>query len=215
MTGDAVAVWPEATERFREDPALGPLVEKVGPVRLRPPRGAPFESLAAAIVYQQLAGKAALAIHRRFVDALGDAVTPERVLEAPDVALRGAGLSGNKLAAIRDLAARTASGELELDGIAELKDDQVVERLSRVRGVGPWTAQMFLIFDLHRPDVWPTGDLGVRNGLGRILALEVSPSPRDMEWIGTGYRPWRSALAWYCWQAVRVLTPGGGPAPEG
>jgi DNA-3-methyladenine glycosylase II len=214
MIEGAVSVWPEATERFLEDPVLGPLVERVGPVRLRPPRGAPFESLAAAIVYQQLAGKAALAIHRRFVDALGGAVTPERVLGTPDAVLRGAGLSGNKLAAIRDLAARAASGELELDGIAELDDAQVVERLSRVRGVGPWTAQMFLIFDLHRPDVWPTGDLGVRNGLGRILALDASPSPRDMEWIGTGYRPWRSALAWYCWQAVRVLTPGGGSAPE-
>lgn len=215
MSDDSVPVWPEATERFRADPALGPLVERVGPVRLRPPRGDPFESLAAAIVYQQLAGKAALAIHRRFVDALGDAVTPERVLETPDVALRGAGLSANKLAAIRDLAARTASGELELDGVAELEDDQVVERLSGVRGVGPWTAQMFLIFDLHRPDVWPTGDLGVRNGMARVLSLDASPSPRDMEWIGTGYRPWRSALAWYCWQAVRVLTPGGGPSPAG
>jgi DNA-3-methyladenine glycosylase II len=211
---NTVTVWAGATERFRGDPALGPLVERVGAVRLRPPRGEPFESLAAAIVYQQLAGKAALAIHRRFVDALGGAVTPERVLGTPDAVLRGAGLSGNKLAAIRDLAARTASGDLELDGIGELEDHQVVERLSRVRGVGPWTAQMFLIFDLHRPDVWPTGDLGVRNGLGRILSLDAAPSPRDMEWIGTGYRPWRSALAWYCWQAVRVLTPGGEPSPE-
>jgi DNA-3-methyladenine glycosylase II len=215
MTGDTVLVWAEATERLRGDPAVGPLVERVGPVRLRPPRGEAFESLTAAIVYQQLAGKAALAIHGRVVSALGGAVTPERVLETPDAVLRGAGLSANKLAAIRDLAARTASGELELEGIAGLEDVQVVERLSRVRGVGPWTAQMFLIFDLHRPDVWPTGDLGVRNGLARILSLDASPSPRDMEWIGTGYRPWRSALAWYSWQAVRVLTPGGGPAPEG
>lgn len=215
MTGDTVLVWAEATERLRGDPVVGPLVERVGPVRLRPPRGEAFESLTAAIVYQQLAGKAALAIHGRVVSSLGGAVTPERVLETPDAVLRGAGLSANKLAAIRDLAARTASGELELDGIAGLEDVQVVERLSRVRGVGPWTAQMFLIFDLHRPDVWPTGDLGVRNGLARILSLDASPSPRDMEWIGTGYRPWRSALAWYCWQAVRVLTPGGGPAPEG
>lgn len=215
MTEDTVCVWPRATERFREDPALGPLVERVGPVRLRRRRGEPFESLTAAIVYQQLAGKAALAIHGRVVAALGDAVTPERVLETPDVVLRGVGLSSNKLAAIRDLAARTASGELALDSIGQLEDDQVVERLTRVRGVGPWTAQMFLIFDLHRPDVWPTGDLGVRNGLGRILSLDAAPPLRDMEWIGTGYRPWRSALAWYCWQAMRVLTPGGGPSPAG
>jgi DNA-3-methyladenine glycosylase II len=214
MGDHSIPVWPEATERLRQDPALGPLVERVGPVQLRPPRGEPFESLAAAVVYQQLAGKAALAIHRRFVDALGGVVTPERVLAAPEALLRGAGLSAAKLAAIRDLAARTASGELGLDRIAELEDEQVVERLSRVRGVGPWTAQMFLIFDLHRPDVWPTGDLGVRNGLARVLSLATPPSPRDMEWIGVGYRPWRSALAWYCWQAVRVLTPDGAPAAE-
>jgi DNA-3-methyladenine glycosylase II len=214
MSDDSIPVWPEATERLRQDPTLGPLVERVGPVQLRPPRGEPFESLAAAVVYQQLAGKAALAIHRRFVEALGGAVTPERVLAAPEALLRGAGLSAAKLAAIRDLAARSASGELGLDRIAELEDGQVIERLSRVRGVGPWTAQMFLIFDLHRPDVWPTGDLGVRNGLARALSLAAPPSPRDMEWIGVGYRPWRSALAWYCWQAVRVLTPDGAPAAE-
>lgn len=215
MNDDSVPVWPEATERLRQDPALGPLVERVGPVRLRPPRGDPFESLAAAIVYQQLAGKAALAIHRRFVDALGGQVTPERVLGAPDALLRGAGLSANKLAAIRDLATQTAGGALALDRISGLEDDEVVACLSRVRGVGPWTAQMFLMFDLHRPDVWPTGDLGVRNGLARVLSLGTPPAPRDMEWIGTGYRPWRSALAWYCWQAVRVLTPDGAPSADG
>lgn len=200
------AVWPEATERLRGDPAFGPLIERVGPVRLRPRRGTPFASLAASIVYQQLAGKAALTIHGRFVDALDGDVTPERVLAAPEEALRGAGLSRAKLAAIRDLALKTQSGDVPLDDLDSLDDEAVVERLTRVRGIGPWTAQMHLLFDLRRPDVWPVGDLGVRSGLGKVLGMSGSPTPADTELIGVGYRPWRSAVAWYCWQAVDTLT---------
>lgn len=203
----SVTIWPEATERLRTDPAFGPLVKRIGPVRLRPPRGEPFESLAATIVYQQLAGKAAGTIHGRFVAALDGRVTPERVLAAPDTALREAGLSANKLAAIRDLATKAGSGELGLEAIGNLPDQEVVERLTRVRGIGAWTAQMFLLFDLHRPDVWPTGDLGVRNGLARVLGFDTPPTPAQTQWAGTGYRPWRSAVAWYCWRAVEVQTP--------
>jgi DNA-3-methyladenine glycosylase II len=200
-----IAVWPEATERLRGDPAFGPLVERVGPVRLRAaPRDA-FAALASAIVYQQLAGKAARTIHGRVVLALGGAVAPAAVLATPDEALLAAGLSRNKLAAIRDLAAKTTSGDVPLDGWSELGDQEVVERLVRVRGIGEWTAHMFLLFDLRRPDVWPTGDLGVRAGLGRVLGLAVPPSPRDADLIGTGYRPWRSAVAWYCWRALEQL----------
>lgn len=207
MTEDRRIAWPDATERLREDPAFGPLVERVGPVRLRPPRGTPFQSLAAAIVYQQLAGAAALTIHGRFVAVVGGAVTPESVLAAPEEALRGAGLSRAKLGAIRDLAEKSGSGEVPLDGLEGLENDEVVERLTRVRGIGPWTAEMFLMFDLCRPDVWPVGDLGVRNGLGRVLGRETPPTPSETALIGTGYRPWRSAVAWYCWRAVDVLTP--------
>jgi 3-methyladenine DNA glycosylase/8-oxoguanine DNA glycosylase len=222
-------VWPEATERLLADPAFGPLVERVGPVRLRAPRGdAPFASLAAAIVYQQLAGAAALTIHGRFVDAVnsrtggespsedgttdgvpvaGDGVTPEAVLATPEESLRGAGLSGAKTAAILDLAERTLTGDVPLHDLGDLDDDAVVRRLTRVRGIGPWTAHMFLLFDLRRPDVWPTGDLGVRNGLGRVLGLPHPPTPQQTAWIGTGYRPWRSAVAWYCWRATETVTP--------
>jgi DNA-3-methyladenine glycosylase II len=202
-------VWPEATERLLQDPAFGPLVERVGPVRLRPPRGTPFASLAAAIVYQQLAGAAALTIHRRFVEAAGGEVTPESVLDTPDDALRAAGLSRAKLAAIRDLASRTRSGDLGLHDLHELEDDAVLDRLTRVRGIGPWTARMYLLFDLRRPDVWPVGDLGVRAGLGRVLGLDEPPSPEQARWAGTGYRPFRSAVAWYCWRAMETETPGG------
>jgi len=195
-------VWSEAHARLLEDPAFAPLVRHVGPPRLRPPRGAPFESLAAAIVYQQLAGKAARTIHGRFVEALGGNATPEAVRRASDEALRGAGLSRSKLAAIRDLAARVESGDVALDELDGLSDGEVVARLTRVRGIGEWTAHMYLMFDLHRPDVWPIGDLGVRAGLARVLGLDETPPPSDAWLIGHGYRPWRSAVAWYCWRAV-------------
>lgn len=207
MTNDRAPAWPEATERLRSDPAFGPLIEQVGPVRLRPSRGNAFQSLAAAIVYQQLAGAAALTIHGRFVTAVGGEVTPAAVLATPEEVLRGAGLSGAKLNAIRDLAGKSQSGEVALDGLEGMPDQDVIAHLTRVKGIGPWTAEMFLLFDLQRPDIWPTGDLGVRNGLGRILGWTAAPKPAEMALIGTGYRPWRSAAAWYCWRAVDVITP--------
>ena len=173
-------------------------------MRLRPSRGDPFESLSAAIVYQQLAGKAARTIHGRFVEALGGKVTPAAVLAASEAKLRGAGLSGNKMAAIRDLAEKVSGGILPVDDLAALYDSAVVERLTAVRGVGRWTAEMFLLFDLKRPDVWPVGDLGVRAGLGRVLGWDSQPTPRETELIGVGYRPWRSAVAWYCWRALET-----------
>jgi DNA-3-methyladenine glycosylase II len=177
-------------------------VARVGPVRLRRERGDAFQSLAAAIVYQQLAGKAAQTIHGRFVEALGGDVRPEMVLAAPEERLRGAGLSANKLAAIRDLAEKVAGGIVPLEDLSAMEDHAVVERLTTVRGVGRWTAEMFLMFDLCRPDVWPTGDLGVRAGLGRVLGWDAPPTPRETELVGVGYRPWRSAVAWYCWRAL-------------
>ena len=173
-------------------------------MRLRPRRGDAFASLASSICYQQLAGKAALTIHGRFVDALEGEVTPARVLATDEERLRGAGLSRAKLAAIRDLAARNLSGEVALDDLDRLGDDDVVASLIRVRGVGVWTAQMYLMFDLARPDVWPTGDLGVRAGLGRVLGWPTPPSPRETELLGVGYRPYRSAVAWYCWRALET-----------
>ena len=205
MSEETESVWPEATERLLGDPAFEPLVRRVGPVRLRPSRGNPFQALAASIVYQQLAGRAARTIHGRFVEALEGDVSPRRVLDAPESLLRDAGLSAAKLRAIRDLATRVVDGDLDLDSLPLLEDDEVVERLVQVRGIGPWTARMHLLFDLRRPDVWPVGDLGVRTGLARVLGLETPPTPTQMRWIGVGYRPWRSAVAWYCWRAADTV----------
>ncbi|MFO7892182.1 MAG: hypothetical protein R6U63_00490 [Longimicrobiales bacterium] len=201
------AVWPEATERLATDPSFGPLVAEVGPVRLRPPRGSPFASLVAAITYQQLAGRAARTIHGRVVEVLDHDVRPATALAAEGAALRAAGLSAAKLAAIRDLAEKVTSGEVRLDGFETATDGEIRDRLTRVKGIGPWTADMFLIFDLRRSDVWPVGDLGVRNGLARVLGLSEPPTPEEARLMGTGYRPWRSAVAWYCWRAVEVIPP--------
>lgn len=201
-------VWPEAREALEADPAFGPLVREVGPVRLRPRAPDAFQILVRSIVYQQLAGKAAATIHGRVVEALGGKVAPEVVLEAPEEALRGAGLSGSKLKAVRDLAAKALSGEVPLDDLEELEDDAVAERLTRVWGIGRWTADMFLLFQLRRPDIWPVGDLGVRAGWARVHGSEEPPAAAELGALGEPYRPWRSAVAWYCWRAVEVITPG-------
>jgi DNA-3-methyladenine glycosylase II len=195
------------------DPAMAALIDRVGPCTLRPRRlaGGYFGALARSILYQQLAGKAAAAIHARFVALFdGGRPTPEAVLALPDESLRGAGLSGAKAASIKDLAAKVLDGTVRLDGIGRVPDDEIVERLSLVRGIGRWTAEMFLIFQLGRPDVWPTGDFGVRKGWaimhGRPDAL---PTPGELATAGEAYRPHRTVAAWYCWRAVETAPPPG------
>ena len=187
------------------DPAFAPVVERAGPPRLRGrnPDGH-FGALARAIVYQQLAGKAAAAIHGRFRALVPGLLTPEAVLALPEATMRSAGLSAAKTASIRDLAARAASGELALANLPRLPDDEVVARLSAVRGIGRWTAEMFLLFELRRLDVWPTGDLGVREGWRLAHGLDVQPPPKELEVLGDPLRPIRSVAAWYCWQAVHI-----------
>lgn len=202
-------VWPEATRALARDPAFGALVRRVGPVRLAPATEAHFPYLARVVVYQQLAGRAAATIHERFVRAVGGAVTPDAILAASEEDLRGAGLSRNKTVSLLDLAGKVAGGEVRLDGIEALDDDEILERLVEVRGIGPWSARMFLLFQLRRPDVWPVGDLGVRTGWARVHRLDETPVARELEPLGEPYRPWRSAVAWYCWRAVDTLTPAG------
>lgn len=187
------------------DPLLAGLIARVGPPRLRPPIDSHFEMLVRSITYQQLAGAAAAAIHGRLVKALGDEVTPERVLATPAEELRSAGLSAAKMLCLQDLAAKVLDGTVVLDprGLARESDDEIVARLSTVRGIGRWTSEMFLLFQLRRPDVWPTGDLGVRKGFGLAWGIPT-PTPKQLEVLGEPFRPHRSLVAWYCWRATEL-----------
>ena len=196
--------WAEACAALSSaDPQLGAFISAYGRCTLEPrdvPGGA-FGALARAICYQQLAGAAARAIHGRFAALYGGTPSPDAVASTPEDVLRGCGLSASKVAAIKDLAARAAAGTLRLDGWPDRTDDEIVEDLSVVRGIGTWTAQMFLIFQLNRPDVWPVGDLGVRSGYARIHGTPV-PTPRELALAGEGYRPFRTVAAWYCWRSL-------------
>jgi 3-methyladenine DNA glycosylase/8-oxoguanine DNA glycosylase len=160
-----------------------------------------FEALASAIAFQQLAGKAAAAIWSRVTAAVGEPFSPEEVLAAGPATLRAAGLSGAKVVALLDLADQVTRRSVRLDAINRLADDAVVDHLTQVRGIGPWTAQMFLMFHLRRVDVWPTGDLGVRNGYGVIFGCSA-PTQKELNELGNPYAPYRSVLAQWCWRAV-------------
>jgi DNA-3-methyladenine glycosylase II len=195
----------EASEALvRQVPEFAPIVAEVGPPQLGPPRRkqSHFAELARMICFQQLAGKAASTIHGRFVALFDGEPTPEAVLAAPVESLRGAGLSGNKTASIRDLADKVLSGEVELDRVAKLGDDELVGELVAVRGIGRWTAEMFLMFQLGRLDVWPVDDLGVRKGYGRLFRLAAMPTSKELQPLGEPMRPYRSVAAWYCWRVA-------------
>ena len=200
----------------KADPAFRRIVETTPPREFQREAGSAFESLLSAIVFQQLAGAAARAIHGRLVAALGGApVAPESVLAADPATLRAAGLSANKLAAIIDLAAKFVDGTVPTDDLDGLSDDEIVTRLVSVRGVGRWTAEMFLLFQLRRPDIWPVDDLGVRNGWARIHEMAAPPTPKSLQILGDILRPYRSTAAWYCWRAVAPVPVVVVPAPAG
>ncbi len=191
------------THLVKADPAFRRIVETSLAMEQRPADDSAFESLLSAIVFQQLAGAAARAIHARLVGVLGGApVAPEAVLAAQPEAMRAAGLSANKLAAIIDLAAKFVDGTVPTNDLDDLSDDEIVARLVTVRGVGRWTAEMFLLFHEHRPDVWPVDDLGVRNGWARIHGMAAPPTPKALQVLGDVLRPYRSTAAWYCWRAA-------------
>ena len=166
--------------------------------------GDAFTSLAHAIVFQQLAGRAAAAIYGRLVSSLGGEMTPQALLARTPAELRAVGLSNAKTAALIDLASKAADGTVPLAELAALSDDEIVARLVTVRGIGRWTAEMFLLFELRRPDVWPVDDLGVRNGYSLIHELPATIPPKHLQAEGERYRPFRSTAALYCWQAVHL-----------
>jgi DNA-3-methyladenine glycosylase II len=187
------------------DPVMRRLAAEAGPARVRPPMETHFAALVRSILYQQLAGAAAAAIHGRLIEVLDGQVTPQQLLSLPTITLRSAGLSGNKAASLQDLATKVLDGTVVLDpaGLRAESDAEVIARLSTVRGIGKWTAEMFLIFQLRRLDVWPTGDLGVRKGFGLAWGIPM-PTAKELEPLGDPYRPYRSVLAWYCWRAAEL-----------
>lgn len=187
------------------DPVLARLIEEAGPMRLPRARLSPFAALVQAIVYQQLAGAAARAIHGRVVDAMGGDVSPDALLALADETLRAVGLSAAKVRSLRDLATKVLDGTVVVAPrrLARQSDEEVTRRLTTVRGIGPWSAHMFLMFQLRRLDVWPVGDFGVRKGYG--LAWNVPmPTARELEPLGEPFRPYRTVAAWYCWRAVEL-----------
>lgn len=186
----------------RQDRVMAGLMKRTGPFRLPRPSGGHFAALAESILYQQLAGAAAAAIHGRFVALFDGDPSPEAVLAIHPRTLRAAGLSGSKVAAIRDLASKIVDGTVPLRGIGHRSDEDVITRLTVVRGIGRWTAEMFLIFQLRRLDVWPVGDYGVRQGYALAYGLRKLPTPRRLESEGDRFRPYRTVAAWYCWRAV-------------
>ncbi len=187
------------------DPVLARLVAEAGLPSFPKSTETPFAALVRSIVYQQLAGAAAQAIHRRLVDALGGEVEPERILAATPQTLRAAGLSGNKVLSLQDLSAKVLDGTVPLNPrqLSREGDAELAARLTTVRGIGKWSAEMFLMFQLRRLDVWPTGDLAVRKGYG--LAWNIpTPTARELDLLGEPYHPYRSIVAWYCWRAAQL-----------
>lgn len=187
----------------RDDP-LRLVIEAVGKPDIRPPQRTPFEALVRSICFQQLSGRAAATIHGRLVDALGGLVTPESVAAMPVESMRAAGLSAAKAMSVADLAHKCLDGTVPIDRLARLGDEELIERLVVVRGIGRWTAEMFLIFQLRRLDVWPVDDLGVRKGYARVHGMAGMPTPKELAALGEAYRPYRSIAAWYCWRATEM-----------
>lgn len=186
------------------DTVLRQIIERVGPCRItyRDPN---FETLARSIVYQQLSGKAAATIFNRVLAAAGmdgGGLSPEGVLRLTPEEGRRLGLSQQKYGYLRDLAERTVSSEIDFSQLGVLSDDEVIEHLTRVKGVGVWTVHMFLIFALKRPDVLPVGDLGVRAAIERAWKLEERPTPAEMVELTRPWQPWRSIASWYLWRSL-------------
>jgi len=190
----------------RVDPVLARIIGQVGPFRAahRPER---FQALVRAIIFQQLAGRAAQAIYNRFVKATGGSrfPTPRQVLAASDDDLRGAGLSRGKMAYIRDLAAKVAGGEINFRRFAKIDDEEIIEELTRVKGIGRWTAEMFLIFNLSRPDVLPLDDLGLIRAIS-INYFSGEPVTRsEAREVAANWEPWRTVATWYMWRSLDPL----------
>src|SRR5580698_10797181 len=187
------------------DPVLRAIIERVGPccMEFRPPE---FESVARSILYQQLNGKAAASIFKRFAALTGEPVSPDGILKLTDEQLRNVGLSKQKSSYLKDLATKTRDGLLKFAKLPEMTDEEVIEHLTQVKGVGVWTAHMFLMFTLKRPNVLPTGDFGVRMAMKKLYKKRKLPKPEQMEKIAKCWEPYRSIACWYLWKSMDTKT---------
>ena len=192
----------EAIVHLREaDPVMRAIIDQVGEYQIQF-RDPDFETLVKSIVYQQLSGRVAGVIFGRVTAAAGGRLTPEGILKLRPVRMRTLGLSGQKTAYIRDLARHTRDGRVAFEELARLPDEAVIERLTEVKGIGVWTAHMFLIFALRRPNVLPTGDLGIRNAIRKAYGLLELPKPAEMEALSQPWRPYRTVASWYLWRSL-------------
>lgn len=196
------------THLRRSDPVMRSLIGRVGPFRMRTDRNR-FRMIAYSIISQQLSVKAAGTIRARLLALAGDGLAPERILKLKLDELRGVGLSRNKAAFLHDLCAATCDGRLSLSTIGRKDDEAVIAELTQVKGVGRWTAQMFLMFSLGRPDVLPVGDLGLRAAMCNLYGLAELPDEATAHEIGAKWRPFATAASWYCWRSLELSKNGG------
>ena len=185
----------------RSDPVLAGIIDRVGDYRIEF-RDPDFETLVKSIVYQQLSGRVANVIFGRLARAAGGKITPESILKLRPARMRAVGLSGQKTEYIRDLARHTRDGRVRFEELPELPDEEVMARLTAVKGIGVWTAHMFLIFALRRHDVLPTGDLGIRNAIRKAYGLEALPLPGEIESMAERWRPFCTVASWYLWRSL-------------
>jgi len=189
----------------KSDPILCAIIDRVGPFRMTYDEPA-FASLAEAIVYQQLHGKAAATIFKRLTDLTELPLRPEGILKLSEEQMRGAGLSKQKLSYLRDLAAKAQSGEVDFAHLPDLPDEEVIKQLTKIKGIGAWTAHMFLMFALRRPNVLPTGDLGIQMAIRRHYRKRKLPKPQQMEKLAKCWEPYRSVACWYLWRSMDIKT---------
>ena len=189
----------------KSDPVLAAIIERVGACRMEfgPPE---FQSLAESIVYQQLNGNAAATIFKRFTALAGEPVVPEGILKLTDAQLRSVGLSKQKSSYLKDMAGRAVRGELDFTRLPAMTDDEVIQHLTQVKGVGDWTAQMFLMFTLRRPNVLPTGDYGIQVAIKKHYKKRKMPKPEVMTKIAKSWEPYRSVACWYLWRSLDIKT---------
>jgi DNA-3-methyladenine glycosylase II len=190
----------------QSDPILAAIIAQVGPCRMG--YGDPtFESIAETILYQQLNGRAAETIMNRFAALAGDPLTPKGILALTDAQMREVGLSRQKTSYLRDLSEKTNSGLLNFSQLNKQPDDEVIKHLTQVKGIGVWTAHMFLMFSLRRPDILPTGDYGIQMAMKKFYRKRKLPKPAVMEKIARPWSPYRSVACWYLWRGLDIKTP--------